>query len=122
MIWPFKRKAEAPAPETAMLPEDVTSILESAQLLTRSSQGDDGAFRVLVTFPGRRFYADDAAQTIAAYWPYLNGAQQRRARSWLASRIANHLRAEARQRTGPDGSTTARWSEWRPDACRIEYQ
>lgn len=107
----FSRLFKRRAPETSVLPADVAETIENAHLLTRSSEDDEGLPRVLVCFPGRRFYAESAAQAIADRWPDLNAAQRQRACNWIQSKVAAHLRAEF-PASGPNGQP--RWKDWSP--------
>lgn len=105
------KKRPAQAPETSVLPHEVAVTIESAHVLVRSGQDENGNPRVLVTIPGRRFYgnAESIAAAVSERWPELNPSQQRRACAWFGSLVASRLNAEQQTARGP------RWKDWRPD-------
>lgn len=119
MAWnPFKRHQAAPEPQTSMLPPEVTDAIETAWMLTRNATAEDGAARVLVSIPGRRFFAENIDSNVAEKWPELNPAQHRRACQWLASKVAAHLRAGV-QTMGQPGE---RWRDWQPLPANGDFQ
>lgn len=98
------KPANEPAAPDDRLPADVLAAIEGAFVFPRPD-GDDGMPRTVVQPAGLRGWvhsdeADDKA--IRTAWPYLSDAQVGRAKRFIASTVAIHLRAgrtARRQRT-----------------------
>lgn len=122
MAWnPFKRHQAAPAPQTSVLPADVSADIENCTMVVRTSLvGDEtnGVERVLIMMPGRRWYVENAEQGVRERWPDLNNAQVRRAVNWLQSKAHDRLRTSH----SSIGRPTERWADWKPYSTEIDYR
>lgn len=80
--------------EETALPADVLASIEGAHIFVRSAL-EDGSQRVLVQLPGLKPWNHDAEtdlRLLRAVFPELGEGQLQRARRFLASRVASHLR------------------------------